>query len=102
MASTVLDKLLMLNESILLKKPGLDWITSDCRGKRLTTVSARLCKLKPKLMKHVLNSFYSLKNNDLVIVEELVAGRNKLREGDIANMGFAVEAEVPVILWRYR
>ncbi len=70
-------------------------------GKRLTTVSARdYAQLKPKLMKHVLSSFYSLKeNNDLVIVEGAGSPAEiNLREGDIANMGFAVEAEVPVIL----
>ena len=70
-------------------------------GKRLTTVSARdYAKLKPKLMNHVLRSFNSLKeDNDLVIVEGAGSPAEiNLRDGDIANMGFAVEAEVPVIL----
>ena len=70
-------------------------------GKRLTTVSARdYAQLKPKLMKYVVSSFNSLKeNNDLVIVEGAGSPAEiNLREGDIANMGFAVEAEVPVVL----
>ena len=70
-------------------------------GKRLTTVSARdYAKLKPKLMNHILRSFNSLKeDNDLVIVEGAGSPAEiNLRDGDIANMGFAVEAEVPVIL----
>ena len=70
-------------------------------GKRLTTVSAQdYAQLKPKLMNHVLRSFNSLKeNNDLVIVEGAGSPAEiNLRDGDIANMGFAVEAEVPVIL----
>jgi adenosylcobyric acid synthase len=70
-------------------------------GKHLTTVSAQdYSKLKPKLMKHVLRSFNALKSlNDIVVVEGAGSPAEiNLREGDIANMGFAVEADVPVIL----
>ncbi|MDO6485784.1 cobyric acid synthase [Shimia thalassica] len=71
------------------------------QGKRLTTVKARAYSaLKPQLMEKVLESFNRLKsNNDLVIVEGAGSPAEvNLRAGDIANMGFAVAADVPVIL----
>ena len=86
---------------ILLKPESETGSQVIVEGKRLTTVSARdYAQLKPKLMKHVLTSFNSLKEkNDLVIVEGAGSPAEiNLREGDIANMGFAVEAEVPVVL----
>lgn len=70
-------------------------------GKRLTTVKARdYAKLKPQLMAPVLDSFHRLKaTHDLVIVEGAGSPAEvNLRAGDIANMGFAVAADVPVIL----
>ncbi|PSL19675.1 cobyric acid synthase [Shimia abyssi] len=71
------------------------------QGKRLTTVKAReYAKLKPQLMEHVLESFNRLKSqHDLVIVEGAGSPAEvNLRAGDIANMGFAVAADVPVVL----
>lgn len=71
------------------------------QGKRLTTVQARdYAKLKPQLMEKVLQSFNRLKSqNDLVIVEGAGSPAEvNLRVGDIANMGFAQAANVPVIL----
>ncbi len=71
------------------------------QGKRLTTVRARdYAKLKPRLLEAVLDSFYRLKGqNDLVIVEGAGSPAEvNLRQGDIANMGFAQAANVPVIL----
>ncbi|GAA6164784.1 cobyric acid synthase [Pelagimonas sp. KU-00592-HH] len=71
------------------------------QGKRLTTAKARdYAKLKPQLMASVLESFNRLKSqNDLVIVEGAGSPAEvNLRKGDIANMGFAVAADVPVIL----
>ncbi len=71
------------------------------QGKRLTTVKARdYAKLKPQLMGHVLDSFERLKAaHDLVIVEGAGSPAEvNLRLGDIANMGFATAANVPVIL----
>ena len=55
---------------------------------------------KPKLMQAVRASFGRLKADaDLVIVEGAgSASEVNLREGDIANMGFARAADVPVIL----
>ncbi|MEP1536907.1 MAG: cobyric acid synthase [Paracoccaceae bacterium] len=71
------------------------------QGKRLTTVKAReYARLKPSLMQPVLNSFERLKTeHDLVLVEGAGSPAEvNLRSGDIANMGFAEAAEVPVVL----
>jgi adenosylcobyric acid synthase len=56
--------------------------------------------LKPKLMRAVLESFARLKAEaDLVLVEGAgSAAEINLREGDIANMGFARAAKCPVVL----
>ena len=55
---------------------------------------------KPKLLTSVLESFHRLKAEaDLVIVEGAgSASEVNLRENDIANMGFARAADVPVVL----
>lgn len=71
------------------------------QGKRLTTVKARdYAALKPALMAPVLDSFQRLKSaHDLVIVEGAGSPAEvNLRAGDIANMGFAIAADVPVVL----
>ena len=71
------------------------------QGKRLTTVKARdYALLKPRLMAPVLASFHRLQAaHDLVIVEGAGSPAEvNLRQGDIANMGFAQAAKVPVIL----
>jgi adenosylcobyric acid synthase len=70
-------------------------------GKRLTTINARdYAALKPQLMAPVLESFHRLRSaHDLVIVEGAGSPAEvNLRQGDIANMGFARAADVPVIL----
>jgi adenosylcobyric acid synthase len=70
-------------------------------GKRLTTLKARdYGKLKSTLLPAVLESFNRLKSNtDLIIVEGAGSPAEvNLRAGDIANMGFAVAAGVPVVL----
>ncbi|MDA8870740.1 cobyric acid synthase [Rhizobiaceae bacterium] len=56
--------------------------------------------LKPQLLQHVMASFRRLESSaDLVIVEGAgSAAEINLRAGDIANMGFATEANVPVVL----
>ena len=56
--------------------------------------------LKPKLMDAVLDSFARLKREaDLVLIEGAgSAAEINLREGDIANMGFARAAGCPVVL----
>src|ERR1700730_8241631 len=71
------------------------------QGRRLTTVRAReYSALKPKLMAPVLESFERLKSAvDLVIVEGAGSPAEvNLRPRDIANMGFARAANVPVVL----
>ncbi|WP_283644661.1 cobyric acid synthase [Marinovum algicola] len=71
------------------------------QGKRLTTARARdYGQMKPRLMVAVLESFERLKAaHDLVIVEGAGSPAEvNLRRGDIANMGFAEAAEVPVVL----
>ena len=71
------------------------------QGKRLTTAKAReYARLKPQLMGAVQESFNRLKScNDLVIVEGAGSPAEvNLRAGDIANMGFARAANVPVVL----
>ncbi|MEZ5886923.1 MAG: cobyric acid synthase [Paracoccaceae bacterium] len=71
------------------------------QGRRLTTVRARdYAALKPQLMGAVLESFDRLKAaHDLVIVEGAGSPAEvNLRAGDIANMGFARAADVPVVL----
>jgi adenosylcobyric acid synthase len=71
------------------------------QGQRLTTVKARdYAKLKPRLMASVLESFARLGQGvDLIVVEGAGSpAETNLRAGDIANMGFAEAANVPVIL----
>ena len=71
------------------------------QGKRLTTAKARdYAKLKPQLIEFVSESFNRLKAaHDLILVEGAGSPAEvNLRKGDIANMGFACAANVPVIL----
>lgn len=71
------------------------------QGQIETTAKARdYYKLKPTLMPRVMESFDIICGDaDLVVVEGAgSAAEVNLREGDIANMGFAIEAQVPVIL----
>ena len=71
------------------------------QGRRVATVKARdYAALKPSLLAPVLDSFHRLKATvDLVIVEGAGSPAEvNLRAGDIANMGFALATNVPVIL----
>jgi adenosylcobyric acid synthase len=70
-------------------------------GKRMATVKARdYGKMKSTLMPAVLESFQRLaKNVDIIIIEGAGSPAEiNLRAGDIANMGFAEAAGVPVLL----
>src|SRR6201996_7300584 len=70
-------------------------------GKRIATARAReYAAMKPQLMPAVLESFERLKARaDLVLVEGAGSPAEvNLRANDIANMGFARRAEVPVVL----
>ncbi|WP_386802129.1 cobyric acid synthase [Litorisediminicola beolgyonensis] len=71
------------------------------QGRRLTTAKARdYALLKPKLLGAVVESFQRLRAaHGLVLVEGAGSPAEvNLRLGDIANMGFARAADVPVIL----
>jgi adenosylcobyric acid synthase len=71
------------------------------QGRRVATVRARdYAALKPSLMAPVLESFNRLRaGHDLVVVEGAGSPAEvNLRAGDIANMGFARAADVPVVL----
>jgi adenosylcobyric acid synthase len=71
------------------------------QGRRVATVAARdYAALKPTLMPRVLDSFHRLAATaDLVLVEGAGSPAEiNLRAGDIANMGFAAAAGVPVVL----
>lgn len=71
------------------------------QGRRLATVAARdYGALKGRLMKAVLDSFARLSRaHELVIVEGAGSPAEvNLRPRDIANMGFARAADVPVVL----
>jgi adenosylcobyric acid synthase len=71
------------------------------QGKRVATARAReYAAMKPSLMSAVLESFARLKARaDLVLVEGAGSPAEvNLRKADIANMGFARKADVPVVL----
>ena len=71
------------------------------QGRRLTSVQARdYALVKPRLLPAVLESFERLRgHHDLVMVEGAGSPAEiNLRADDIANMGFARAASVPVVL----
>jgi len=71
------------------------------QGKRVATLRARdYAAMKPSLMPAVIESFERLKaKSDLVLVEGAGSPAEvNLRKNDIANMGFARRADVPVAL----
>lgn len=71
------------------------------QGRRVATLKAReYSAFRPTLLEAVRQSFSRLKAAyDLVIVEGAGSPAEiNLREGDIANMGFARAADVPVVL----
>lgn len=71
------------------------------QGQRLTTAKARdYAMLKPTLLPRVLESFQRLAaTHDWIVVEGAGSPAEvNLRAGDIANMGFAEAAGVPVVL----
>lgn len=71
------------------------------QGQRFATLSARdYAREKPKLMAAIVESFQRLgADHDLIVVEGAGSPAEvNLRAGDLANMGFAEAAGVPVIL----
>ncbi|MEO0342202.1 MAG: cobyric acid synthase [Pseudomonadota bacterium] len=86
---------------VLLKPEADNGSQVIVQGQRLATVKARdYADLKPQLIEKVLQSFQRLKSEfDLLIVEGAGSPAEvNLRAGDIANMGFAEVADVPVVL----
>ena len=86
---------------VLLKPESETGAQVVVQGRRLTTTrAADYAALKPRLMGAVLESFGRLRAApDLVLVEGAGSPAEvNLRAGDIANMGFARAAEVPVVL----
>ena len=71
------------------------------QGRVLGNYDARAYfELRPKLLPHVLESYAQIaKDADVVLVEGAGSPAEvNLRQGDLANMGFAVAAGVPVVL----
>lgn len=86
---------------ILLKPESETGAQVVVQGKVVTTASARaFAQLKPELMPHALASFAALSEDaDLILVEGAGSPAEvNLRTHDLANMGFATAAELPVIL----
>lgn len=86
---------------VLLKPASETGAQVVVQGHSLTQAEAGdYARLKPKLLTAVQDSFARLSAQyDLVIVEGAGSpAETNLRAGDIANMGFATEADVPVIL----
>ena len=86
---------------VLLKPESETGAQIVVQGKRVATAKARdYAQIKPTLMAPVLDSFQRLKSaHDLILVEGAGSPAEvNLRAGDIANMGFATTADVPVIL----
>jgi adenosylcobyric acid synthase len=86
---------------VLLKPQSEKGAQVVVQGRILTNAKAREYQaLKPRLLSAVLESFDRLKaKSDLVLVEGAgSASEINLRQGDIANMGFAQAADVPVAL----
>jgi len=71
------------------------------QGKRKTTLKARdFFRERMQFMPAILESFQTLaKNYDLILVEGAGSpAEANLRNGDLANMGFAAAADIPAIL----
>ncbi len=86
---------------ILLKPESETGAQVVVQGQRVATVKARAYgALKASLMPKVLQSFQRLKAEaDIVVIEGAGSPAEvNLRKGDIANMGFAEAADVPVVL----
>jgi len=86
---------------VLLKPESETGAQVIVQGQRLTTAKARdYGALKQSLMPAVLESFNRLRAlADIVVVEGAGSpAETNLRQGDIANMGFAEAADIPVIL----
>ncbi len=95
-----LDPVVDMNP-VLLKPESETGAQVIVQGQRTATLKARdYGKMKAELLPRVLESFHRIGQGvDLVLVEGAGSPAEvNLRAGDIANMGFACAADVPVIL----
>lgn len=95
-----LDPLIDMNP-VLLKPESDTGSQVIVQGRRAATLRARdYGRMKSTLLPRVLESFHRLgEGRDLIVVEGAGSPAEvNLRAGDIANMGFATAARVPVIL----
>ena len=86
---------------ILLKPEGETGSQVIVRGQRFGTLSAReYFARRPEMLETVVRSFRRVAEDaDIVLVEGAGSPAEiNLREGDIANMGFATEVSIPVVL----
>jgi adenosylcobyric acid synthase len=86
---------------ILLKPESSTGAQVIVQGRRTITASARdFFRERPRYMPAILDSFRKLAHEaDLIIIEGAGSPAEiNLREGDLANMGFAEAANVPVVL----
>ncbi len=86
---------------VLLKPESETGAQVVLNGRRLATVKARdYAGMKATLLPNVLSSYHALAGRaDIVVVEGAGSPAEiNLRSGDIANMGFAEAADVPVLL----
>ena len=86
---------------VLLKPESEKGTQVIVHGKRLCTVKARdYNALKPQLLSATQDSFERLRARaDLILIEGAGSPAEiNLRAGDIANMGFAQTADIPVVL----
>ena len=86
---------------VLLKPESETGAQVIVQGRRFSTTGAMgYGQLKAQLLPRVLESFNRLKSRaDLVLIEGAGSPAEiNLRQGDIANMGFAEAADVPVVL----
>lgn len=86
---------------VLLKPESETGAQIIVQGKRMATLKAvDYHALKPQLMERVLESYHlNAAGADLVLIEGAgSAAEVNLRDADIANMGFALAADVPVVL----
>jgi adenosylcobyric acid synthase len=86
---------------VLLKPETTTGAQVVVRGKRVASMSARdYFNAREQFMPAIIESFHRLaRRSDLVIVEGAGSpAETNLRDGDLANMGFAKAADIPAIL----
>jgi adenosylcobyric acid synthase len=86
---------------VLLKPESETGAQVIVQGKRATTLTAReYFKERPRFLPAILDSFQRLSQSvDFILIEGAGSpAETNLRSGDLANMGFAEAADVPVVL----